>query len=69
MAETTTEIVDVVTVKSDGAGYTVPRAEINTVLDEIRVAADECGDEQTFTVRFHRMPRAELDALPEFDGW
>lgn len=67
MRETTTsqEMIEVVTCSYQGHGYTVKRSEIETVMDGLADAED--GD--VYEIRFHRMNRAEYEALPEFDGW
>jgi hypothetical protein len=59
------KMVSVVTLTLDGASYTAERALLDMVLDELRN-----GEEgESYTVRFHRMPAAEYDALPEFEGF
>ncbi len=65
MSEETTTVL---TLSLGGQGFTVPWEERAFIMDELEAAAD-ADDVTTYEIRVHKMTRAALEALPEFDGF
>lgn len=60
--------VRVVSLSMDGVGYTVRCEEMGALYAELDEAS-RADEDAEYTVRFHEMDEAELDALPEFEGF
>lgn len=66
--DTSDDVILVAKLIYEGQSLVVPRNALDGILEEFGAAFDS-DEERSYTVEIVRMTRAELEALPEFDGF
>lgn len=64
----TDQLIRCVKIETNGTYIVGPMAELQTLLETVLPHEDDIEDSESITLTFPLMTRAELDALPEFEG-